>query len=74
MELANTTKNDLQLASLHVIKAGGSIAATPDVMQYPDNRVAIAMGLNNGTLKLQEPASKLEPEPAKKFAKVKDAD
>jgi hypothetical protein len=72
MELFNTTNVDLELASLHVIKAGGSIEATPDVMEYPDNRVTIAMGLNNGSLKLE--GAKPAFEPVKKFAKGKDVD
>lgn len=68
MELHNTTKTDIELASRHVIKAGGCIEATPDVVWYPDNRVAISMGLASGSLKLQKP------QPAKKPAKVKDGD
>lgn len=68
MKLHNTTGDDIELASRHVIKAGGSIEATPDVVWYPDNRVAISMGLKNGSLKLQKP------QPVKKFTKVKDDD
>jgi hypothetical protein len=67
MELHNLTSVDIELASRHVIKANGCIEATPDVVWYPDNRVAISMGLANGSLKLQKPQ-------AKKPTKVKDVD
>lgn len=67
MQLRNTTTTDMTLASGHVIKAGDAIAATDGVMQYPDNRIALARDINNGTLVLEKP------EPKKAF-KVKHDD
>ena len=65
MQLHNTTSTDIELASKHVIKAGGFIEASDGVMNYPDNRTALAMALNSGALVLQKP----EP---KKMVKPKD--
>lgn len=67
MQLRNATKSDITLASQHVIKAGGAIPATDSVMQYPDNRVAIARDIQNGSLVLEKPQPK-------KFIGVKDFD
>jgi hypothetical protein len=58
MQLHNTTGTDIELASKHVIKAGGFIEASDGVMNYPDNRTALAMALNSGALVLQKPEPK----------------
>ncbi len=65
MQLYNTTGTDIELASKHVIKAGGFIEASDGVMNYPDNHIALGMALANGALVLQKPQPK-------KTVKLKD--
>jgi hypothetical protein len=63
MQLHNTTGTDIELASKHVIKAGGFIEASDGVMNYPDNRIALGMALASGALALQKPEPKATVKP-----------
>jgi hypothetical protein len=58
MQLHNTTGTDIELASKHVIKAGGFIEATDGVMNYADNRTALRMATASGALVLRKPEPK----------------
>ena len=63
MQLHNTTGTDIELASKHVIKAGGFIEASDGVMNYTDNRTALRMAIASGALVLRKPEPKATVKP-----------